>query len=331
MPRALITGITGQDGSYLAELLLDKGYEVHGTVRSQSSLESSRLGPLLKRPGLLNAGLFLHPFDLRHPGPLREILLRRPMDEFYHLAGPSHVGRSFQEAEPTCELIAMGTLRLLELIRELRQPLRFFYASSSEVFGCPDSMPQDEQTPFRPASPYGAARAFATHLVSIYRQAFGVFASTGILYNHESPRRGSSFVTQKICQAAAAIKSGRQSELRLGILTPQRDWGDARDYVRGMWQALRHPTPQDFVFATGTLHSVQEVLEIAFGAVDLDWRKYVKEDPQLLRPDEPSRLAGNAEKARRLLGWTPETSFKELITEMVQSALNQEPARNLST
>jgi GDPmannose 4,6-dehydratase len=321
MPSALITGITGQDGSYLAELLLQKGYEVHGVVRRTSTLERSRLTHLFHNPAIYNRRLFLHYGDLNDPTSLRRILLETSPEETYHLAGQSHVGLSFEMVESTCEATAMGTLRLLEMIRDLPKPPRLFHASSSEIFGRAETTPQDEQTPLRPVTPYGCAKAFATQMVAIYRQTFGLFACNGILYNHESPRRGENFVTRKICLAAAAIKEGRQQELLLGDLASQRDWGDARDYVRGMWLALQHPRPEDFVFATGELHTVQDVVETAFAAVNLEWRKYVKEDSRFLRRDEPGKLIGNPAKASRLLNWCRTTTFQQLITEMTAASL----------
>jgi GDPmannose 4,6-dehydratase len=234
----------------------------------------------------------------------------------YHLAGQSHVGLSFEIPESTCDLTAMGTLRLLEIVRDLPMRPRVYHASSSEIFGHPDTVPQDETTPYRPVTPYGCAKAFATHMTTVYRNAFGLFACNGITYNHESPRRGENFVTRKICRAAAAIAAGKQHKLVLGDLSAQRDWGDARDYVRGMWMALQHTTPEDFVFATGKLHSVQEIVETAFQTVGLDWRRHVKRDEKFIRPAEPAKLVGNAAKAKTQLSWAPTKSFAELIREM---------------
>ena len=319
--RALITGITGQDGSYLTEWLLSKGYEVHGIVRRTSSLDRSRLTHLCQDPAIHHRRLFLHDADLDDATTLRRILIRIAPEEIYHLAGQSHVGLSFEIPESTCEMTAMGTLRLLEIIRDLPQPTRFYHASSSEVFGQPVVSPQNEQTPFAPINPYGCAKAFATRMVSIYRETFGLFACNGIMYNHESPRRGENFVTRKICRAAAAIKLGQESELLLGDLSAQRDWGDAREYVRGMWLVLQHDEPEDFVFATGELHSVREVAEIAFIALGLDWRDYVRESTQFFRPAESLRLVGDATKAWQLLHWTPRTPFSELIMEMAHAEL----------
>jgi GDPmannose 4,6-dehydratase len=323
MPRALITGITGQDGSYLTEFLLEKGYEVHGIVRPNSLLEHSRLKHLYHDPAIYNQRLFLHPTSLEDYGAMWRIMAEAEPAEVYHLAGQTHVGLSFELVESTCELSAMGTLRLLELLRDLKVPPRFFHASSSEIFGKPETAPQDENTPFRPITPYGCAKAIATNIVSVYRRTFNLFACNGILYNHESPRRGEIFVTQKICLAAAAIKQRRQQDLVLGNTASQRDWGDARDYVRGMWLALQQPVAEDFVFATGELHSVQEVIEIAFGTVNLDWRQYVKTDAKLLRPEDPARLAGNPTKATQKLKWTRSTTFEQLITEMTLAGLGE--------
>lgn len=321
MPTAFITGITGQDGSYLTELLLAEGYEVHGAVRRTSSLERSRLAHLYTDPAVYNQRLFLHYADLDDPTTLRRVLTTVAPREIYHLAGQSHVGLSFEIPETTCEFTAMGTLRLLEIMRDLPEPPRLFHATSSEIFGRPADVPQTERTPMAPVNPYGCAKAFATQMVRIYREAHGLFAVNGILYNHESPRRGENFVTRKICRAAAAIKAGRQQSLSLGDTSARRDWGHARDYVRGMWLALRHETPDDYVFATGRLHSVQDVLETAFASVDLDWTSYVETDPHLLRPAEPMQLVGDASKARAVLGWLPEIAFTDLIREMTLAEL----------
>ncbi len=321
MPRALITGITGQDGSYLTELLLEKGYEVHGVVRRTSSLDRSRLVHLYQDPAIYDRRLFLHYADLDDPTTLRRVLHKAEPDEIYHLAGQSHVGLSFEIPESTCELTAMGTLRLLEMIRDMPIPPKLYHASTSEIFGHPALAPQDEQTSFAPVNPYGCAKAFATQMVRIYRKTFGLFACNGIMYNHESPRRGENFVTRKICRAAAALKLGGQTELVLGDTAARRDWGDAREYVRGMWLVLQHPTAEDFVFATGQLHSVQDVVETAFAAVQLDWRRFVKQEARLMRLAEPENLVGNAAKARQSLNWQPRTSFAELITQMTRAEL----------
>jgi GDPmannose 4,6-dehydratase len=319
---ALITGITGQDGSYLAEFLLGKGYQVHGVVRRTSTLRRSRLHDLYADPAIYNQRLFLHYADLDDPTTLRRVLVKAEADEIYHLAGQSHVGLSFEIPESTCEMTAMATLRLLEMIRDLPGQPRCYHASSSEIFGRPLTFPQDELTPFNPVNPYGCAKAFATQMARVYRDAFGLFVSNGITFNHESPRRGENFVTRKICRAAAAIKAGLESELILGDLTSQRDWGDARDYVRGMWLALQHETAEDFVFATGVLHTVRDVVERAFETVALDWKEYVRGDPRFLRPSEPHRLVGNPAKAKRLLGWAPTTTFETLIEEITRAEID---------
>jgi GDPmannose 4,6-dehydratase len=322
-PKALITGITGQDGSYLTEWLLRRGYEVHGVVRRTSSLERSRLSHLYVDAAVYGQSLHLHYADLDDSTTLRRVLLRVAPDELYHLAGQSHVGLSFDIPESTCEMTAMGTLRLLEMVRDLPKPVRLFHAGSSEMFGRPAVAPQNEETPFQPCSPYGAAKVFATQMVRIYREAHGLYAVNGILYNHESPRRGENFVTRKICRAAAAISEGRQRELSLGDTSARRDWGDARDYVRGMWLSLQQEVSRDYIFASGVLHSVQDVVEIAFAAVGLDWRQHVRQDPRFLRPAEPTNLVGDATQAHALLGWKPEIGFEQLISEMTRAELTQ--------
>jgi GDPmannose 4,6-dehydratase len=318
---ALITGITGQDGSYLTELLLEKGYEVHGVVRRTSLLERSRLQHLYSDHSIYNQHLFLHYAELDDPTTLRRVLSKVTPDELYHLAGQSHVGLSFEIPESTCEMTAIGTLRLLEIIRDMPKQPKLYHASTSEIFGEPEQVPQDEQTPFAPVSPYGCAKAFATQMVTIYRKSFGLFACNGIMYNHESPRRGENFVTRKICHAAATIKLGLQDELVLGDTSAKRDWGDAREYVRGMWMVLQHDVPDDFVFATGEFHSVQNIVEVAFSSLDLDWKKYVRQDERFMRPADPSRLVGNPQKARKTLNWSCRTSFEELIKEMTLAEL----------
>jgi GDPmannose 4,6-dehydratase len=320
MPTALITGITGQDGSYLAEFLLERGYTVHGLVRRTSSLERSRLQPLYSNPAIYGKTLHLHYGDLEQPINFMRILQRVNPSEIYHLAGQSHVGLSFDMAETTADSVAMGTLRLLEIIREHPEPVRFFHATSSEIFGRPAWSPQDENTPLAPVNPYGAAKAFATQMVRIYREKFGLYLANGILYNHESPRRGENFVTRKICRTAAAIKLGRASELRLGDTSARRDWGDARDYVRGMWMILQQPASSDFVLATGMLHSVQDILEIAFAEVGLDWRNHVRRDERFVRGPESTTLVGNPAKAAGI-GWSPSTRFPDLIRWMVTAEL----------
>ena len=307
----------------MTEFLLNLGYVVHGVVRRTSSLERSRLSHLYADPAVYGQTLHIHYADLDDPTTLRRILLKVAPDELYHLAGQSHVGLSFDIPESTCEMTAMGTLRLLEMVRDLPKPVRLFHAASSEMFGRPAVSPQTEETPFQPVSPYGAAKVFAAQMVRIYRDAHGLYAVNGILYNHESPRRGENFVTRKICRAAAAIREGRQRELLLGDTSARRDWGDARDYVRGMWMSLQQDTPRDYVFASGVLHSVLDVVEVAFSAVGLDWRQYVHQDPRFLRPAEPTNLLGDATRARTMLGWNPDIGFNDMITEMTQAELTQ--------
>lgn len=321
MPKALITGITGQDGSYLTELLLGKGYEVHGIVRRTSSLERSRLKHLHADTGVYNQRLFLHYADLDDPTTMRRVLVKVAPDEIYHLAGQSHVGLSFEIPESTCESTAMGTLRLLEMVHDLPKPPRLFHASTSEIFGRPQAAPQDENTPRNPVNPYGCAKAFATQMVGIYRQTYGLFACNGIMYNHESPRRGENFVTRKICRAAAAIKLGLQKELVLGDTSAQRDWGYAPDYVNAMWLALQHKEADDYIFATGILHSVSDVVTLAFQAAGLSHADYVKQDARLLRKAESVNLQGNPAKAKRVLGWKHTMTFEELIAAMTLSEL----------
>jgi GDPmannose 4,6-dehydratase len=322
MKRAFITGIEGQDGSYLAELLLAKNYEVHGIYRQSTNGGSPNLKPLKANATVFEKTLFLHPADLDDAESIRVPLEKTAPDEIYHLASQSHVGASFEKVEETCRVTGLGALRLLELTRKLPKAPRFFHASSSEIFGSPEQSPQTENTPVNPITPYGSAKAFGTQMTRIYRKNFGLFAVNGILFNHESPRRGENFVTRKICRAVAAIKSGRQSELILGDTSAQRDWGHARDYVRGMWLALQHDTPEDFVFATGKLHRVQDIVELAFKAVDLDWQKFVRQEKQFFRPADPRQVVGNPAKAKQLLNWQPEISFEETIAEMVQAELS---------
>ena len=319
--RALITGITGQDGSYLAELLLAKGYAVHGVVRRTSNLVRSRIEHLRADESIYGSRLFLHYGDLSDGTTLRRIFAQVQPAEVYHLAGQSHVGLSFEIPESTSEEVAMATLRLLEISRDQAQPLRFYHASSSEIFGAAAESPQTEETPLRPASPYGCAKAFATQLSRVYRQAYGIFVCNGILYNHESARRGENFVTRKIARAAARISRGQESELVLGNTSTRRDWGHARDYVEAMWLMLQHDEPDDYVVATGESHSVQEFVAAAFAVVDLDCEKYVRHDPIFERPTEPCRLVGSSKKIERTLGWRPRTTFKELVREMVEAEL----------
>jgi GDPmannose 4,6-dehydratase len=319
--RAFITGIEGQDGSYLAELLLAKNYEVHGIFRRATNGNAANLQLLKTAVPAFQKNLFLYPADLDDADSIRWPLEQSAPDEIYHLASQSHVGQSFEKVEETCRITGLGALRLLELTRKLPKSPRFFHASSSEIFGSPEQSPQDETTPVAPVTPYGCAKAFGTQMTRIYRKNFGLFAVNGILFNHESPRRGENFVTRKICRAVAAIKTGRQAELALGDTSAQRDWGHARDYVRGMWLALQHDTPEDFVFATGRLHRVQDVVELAFKAAGLDWQKFVRQEKQFFRPADPQQVVGNAAKAKKILNWQPEISFEQTIAEMMQAEL----------
>jgi GDPmannose 4,6-dehydratase len=318
---ALITGITGQDGSYLTELLLGKAYVVHGIVRRTSNLQRSRIEHLRQDESIYGKRLFLHYGDLSDGTTLRRIFRAVRPDELYHLAGQSHVGLSFEIPESTCDEAGMATLRLLEIARDQPQPLRFYHASSSEIFGNAVETPQTESTPMLPASPYGCAKAFATQLVRVYRKSYGLFVCNGILYNHESPRRGQNFVTRKIARAAARISRGLDADFTLGNLESRRDWGRAQDYVCAMWLMLQQETPDDYVVATGETHSVREFAEAAFGVVDLSWQEYVRHDPTFDRPAEPAGLVGCADKIRKKLGWKPTGSFAQLVREMVEAEL----------
>ncbi len=318
---ALITGITGQDGSYLSELLLKKGYVVHGIVRRTSNLLRSRIEHLQRDKRIYGRRLFLHYCDLSDGTTSRRILDDVRPTELYHLAGQSHVGLSFQIPESTCEEVAMATLRLLELARFRPRPVKFYHASSSEIFGNASETPQTEKTPMQPTSPYGCAKAFATQMARIYRESYGLFVCNGILYNHESPRRGENFVTRKIARAVASIARGLPVDLVLGNLESERDWGRAQDYVLAMWLMLQHETADDYVVATGESHSVREFIQMAFTVVDLPWEKYVKHDSSFDRPQEPRKLLGDADKIRKTLGWKPAGTFPQLVREMVEAEL----------
>ncbi len=318
---ALITGITGQDGSYLTELLLEKGYTVHGLVRRTSNTVRSRLDPLFDNKNVYNKKLFLHYADLDDATTIRRVLVKTQPDELYHLAGQSHVGASFEIPESTCQFTAMGTLKLLEILRDLEKQPKLLHISSSEIFGRPDSSPQNESTPMRPVTPYGVAKAFATQMVQVYRESFGCFACNAICYNHESPRRGESFVTRKITRAAAAISLGLQDQLRLGALDSRRDWGHARDYVQAMWMMLQHPAPDDYVLATGVTHSIEDFLDFSFGHVGLDWRQSVVTDAKYMRPTDVADLCGNPAKAADVLGWKSSLNCQALAQNMVDSDL----------
>ncbi len=321
-PRAFITGVTGQDGSYLTELLLSKGYEVHGIVRRTSISNRTRIAHLCDRHDCFEKTFFLHHADLEDTTTLRRLLIQINPQEIYHLAGQSHVGLSFEIPESTCDVVAMGTLRLLEIIRDMPQKPKFFHPASSEVFGATQVFPQNEDTPFNPVNPYGVAKAFASQMIKLYRQTYGIYSCNAIVYNHESPRRGEHFVSMKICRTAAEIKLGIQDGLRLGNLDAQRDWGDARDYVRAYWMMMQQTYPEDFVIATGQLHSVREMVKTAFNVVNLDWGKYVTQDARFFRPVEPYSLVGNPEKAKIKLGWYPKINFEQMIQDMVNNELN---------
>jgi len=320
MTRAFITGIAGQDGSYLAELLLEKGYQVHGLVLPGFVLANSWLAGL---KSLLGTRLFLHTGDMNDLKVFPALVVEIRAEEVFHLAGQTHVLESFNDPEGALELNARATVRLLEAARKMAPPPRIFFASSSEIFGSPAQSPQDENTPVSPQNPYACAKAFSSQMLAVYRQTYGLFTVSGILFPHESPRRGEQFGTRRICRAAAAIKLGRQSELRLGDLTALRDWTDARDVVRGMWLALQQDTPEDYVFASGELHSVQELVTVAFATVGLDWKEFVKADQDYMRPPDARRILGNSAKAKRLLGWEPHRPFKALFEEMVRTDLER--------
>jgi len=320
MKRALITGITGQDGSYLAELLLGKGYEVHGVLRRSSSFNTERLEPIYQDPHAANYRLRLHYGDLDDGSSLRRILEAAQPDEVYNLGAQSHVRVSFDVPEYTAAAVGMGTLRLLEAVREVdsERKMRFYQASSSEMFGAA-APPQDEQTPFVPRSPYACAKVFAHQLCQNYRDAYGMFISCGILFNHESPRRGIPFVTRKVTRAVARIRHNLDSKLYLGNLAARRDWGFAGDYVEAMWTMLQQGKADDYVIATGESHSVRELCEVAFAELDLDWKKYVEIDQRYFRPTEVDHLHGNPAKARQALGWKPKITFKQLVQMMVRA------------
>jgi len=319
--KAFITGVTGQDGSYLAEFLLGRGYAVHGLVRRASMFNRSRIEALRRDAEIYGKSFFLHYGDLQDATSLRRILAQVRPDEIYHLAGQSHVGLSFEIPEVTCNEVANATLGLLELVRDQPQPVRLFHASSSEIFGAPPTSPQTEDTPTRPRNPYGCAKAFATDLCRVYRDAYGLFVCNGIAFNHESPRRGENFVTRKISLAAARIKVGLQRELTLGNLEARRDWGYAPEYVEGMWRMLQQDSPDDYVLATGESSTIGEFLDAAFERVGLDWRACVKFDPRFVRPAEVAMLVGDYSKARRKLGWDPRTRMRALAHLMVDADL----------
>lgn len=314
MKTALITGITGQDGSYLAELLLSKGYEVHGIIRRSSSFNTGRIDHIFNK-------LHLHYGDLADGRSLESIISAAPFDELYNLGAQSHVRTSFDIPEYTGDVDALGTLRLLEAIRG--RNIKFYQASSSELYGKVWEIPQDENTPFYPRSPYGIAKQYAYWTTVNYRESYGMFACNGILFNHESPRRGETFVTRKITRAAARIKLGLQSELYLGNLSAKRDWGYAPEYVEGMWRMMQQDEPDDYVLATGYTYSVRDFLDVAFGAQNLDWKKYVVIDDKYLRPAEVDLLVGNPSKAVDKLGWYAKTRMPELARIMVDADMKE--------
>ena len=319
MKKALITGITGQDGSYLADLLLEKDYEVHGIIRRASTFNTSRIDHLYADPHINGVRMFLHYGDLADSVNLVKLLYELKPDEIYHLGAQSHVRVSFDIPEYTSDVTGVGTIRILEAIREVGLRSRFYQASSSEMFGKAQTVPQSEKTPFWPRSPYGVAKVFSYWATVNYRESYELHASNGILFNHESPRRGETFVTRKISRAVAAIKHGLQKELFLGNLEAKRDWGYAPEYVEVMWRMLQQDNADDFVIATGETHTVREFAEAAFAHVDLDWQKFVKHDPRYERPAEVDLLIGDASKAKKILDWEPKVRFKELVQIMVDA------------
>lgn len=324
--RALITGITGQDGSYLTELLLEKGYEVHGIIRRTSTFNTDRIDHVYEDPHDEGARLFLHYGDLNDGTMLRRILEQVQPTEVFNLGAQSHVRVSFDSPEYTVDTVAMGALRLLEAIRDYQQrtgnQVRFYQAGSSEMYGKVQEIPQKESTPFYPRSPYACAKVYAHWQTLNYRESYDLFACNGILFNHESPRRGETFVTRKITRALARIVAGKQKKLYLGNLDSKRDWGYAKDYVRAMWLMLQQDTPDDYVVATGETHSICEFLDIAFEYVNLDWHDYVEFDPRYLRPAEVDILIGDPSKAREKLGWEPSVTFEGLVHLMTEADLN---------
>lgn len=322
MKKAFITGITGQDGSYLAEFLLHKGYEVHGLIRRASTFNTHRIDHLFQDPHVSGSRLHLHYGDLSDGSRLTTLLSTIRPDEVYHLAAQSHVRVSFDEPEHTGDVTGLATTRLLEAIRLVSPESKFYQASSSEMFGATPP-PQNEETPFYPRSPYGAAKVYSYWMTRNYREAYGIFACNGILFNHESPRRGETFVTRKITRAATRIKLGLQDKLFLGNLDAVRDWGYAPEYVEAQWLMLQADQPDDYVVATNTAATVADFLEASFGALDLDWNKYVEFDPRYLRPTEVDSLIGDFSKARSLLGWSPSVFVSDLAKKMVDFDLAQ--------
>jgi len=323
MRRALISGITGQDGSYLAELLLAKGYEVHGLIRRSSSFSTGRIEHLYRDPHEEDVRLFLHYSDLSDASSLITTLNRVKPDEVYNLGAQSHVKVSFDMPEFTADATAMGNLRLLEAIRHVEYPVRFYQAGSSEMYGMVQERPQTERTPFYPRSPYAVSKVFAHWMTIQYREAYDLFATNGILFNHESPRRGPTFVTRKVTRGVAAILAGREDKLYLGNLDARRDWGYAPEYVEAMWLMLQHDRPDDFVVATGEMHTVREFVELAFGLVGRDPGDHVVIDQRYFRPTEVDELCGDSSKARRELDWAPRTAFPDLVRIMLEADLRE--------
>ncbi|MBU0660608.1 GDP-mannose 4,6-dehydratase [Patescibacteria group bacterium] len=321
--KAFITGITGQDGSYLAELLLEKGYEVHGIVRRNSTLFRSRIDHIHKADELDNNGIYLHYGDLSDGTNISRLLHQIRPDEVYNLGAQSHVRISFDTPVYTADVDALGTLRLLEALRSLDYPVRFYQASSSEMYGKVLEVPQKETTPFYPRSPYACAKAYAHFQTVNYRESYGMFACCGILFNHESPRRGENFVTKKITKAVAEIKVGKRTELFLGNLDSKRDWGYAKEYVEAMWLMLQQETPDDYVIATGETHTVKEFVEETFSLAGLDWKDYVKFDKKYTRPAEVDLLVGDYTKAKKELGWEPQVRFKDLVKIMLDADMQE--------
>ena len=322
--KALITGITGQDGSYLTELLLEKGYEVHGIIRRSSSFNTERIDHLYSDPHIAGTKLFLHYGDLSDSSNICRILEKVTPDEIYNLGAQSHVRVSFDTPEYTGDVVGLGTLRLLDAIKDTQINTKFYQASSSELYGKVQEIPQKETTPFYPRSPYAVAKLYSYWITVNYRESYNMFNCNGILFNHESPRRGETFVTRKITKALAKIVAGKQDKLYLGNLDAKRDWGFAKDYVEAMWLMLQQDTPDDYVVATGETYSVKDFLTEAFKAVNLDWEKYVEIDSRYFRPAEVELLIGDPTKAKQKLNWTPKTSFKELVKIMVEADLAAE-------
>jgi GDPmannose 4,6-dehydratase len=330
--KALITGITGQDGSYLAELLLNKDYEVHGIIRRASTFNTERIDHLYQDPHINGVRLFLHYGDIADSTNLIKLLYRIQPDEIYHLGAQSHVRVSFDIPEYTGDVTGLGTIRILEAIRETGLKAKFYQASSSEMYGKVQEVPQRETTPFYPRSPYGAAKVYSYWLTINYRESYGMFACNGILFNHESPRRGETFVTRKVTRAAARIKAGLEDKLYLGNLDAKRDWGYAKEYVEAMWLMLQQEEPDDYVVATGETHSVRELLEEAFSYAGLDWRKHLEIDARYYRPAEVDLLIGDPTKAKRILGWEAKIKFKDLVRVMVDADMETaEQERHMNT